>query len=274
MKLQIVSDLHLEFNESVRIKNAGADILCLAGDICLAQDLYRHPASSLGINKAENGKKAAYYRRFFDQVSKEFDQVLYIMGNHEHYRSRWNDTASNLREALEPWSNITLMDDSWLNFGDTRIVGTTLWTDLNKGDPLTMMNIKSMMNDYNLITIKRGELYHKLRPVDTLEAHNRAMQLIKLATESWDGKIVILGHHSPSHKSIAPHYRNNELMNGGYHSDLSDYILSQDKIKLWIHGHTHNSFDYTIGECRVICNPYGYRTENIASFDPNLIVEI
>ena len=67
MKLQIVSDLHLEFNESARIKNAGADILCLAGDICLAQDLYRHPASSIGTNNAENGKKADYYRRFFDQ---------------------------------------------------------------------------------------------------------------------------------------------------------------------------------------------------------------
>lgn len=274
MKLQIVSDLHLEFNKSISIKNAGADILCLAGDICLAQHLYRHPISSLGINNAEHGDSASNYRKFFDQVSKEFDRVLYIMGNHEHYSGLWNETANRLREALEPWSNITLMDDMWLNFGDVRIVGTTLWSDLNKGDPLTMMSIKDMMNDYHTVKIKNNGVYHKLRPIDTLEAHHRAIQTIKLAAETWDGKVVILGHHSPSFKSVHPIYQNKDLMNGGYHSDLSDYILSQDKIKLWIHGHTHHCFDYNIGDCRIICNPHGYHSENTKRFNPNLIVEV
>lgn len=274
MKLQIVSDLHLEFNKSVSIKNAGADVLCLAGDICLAQHLYRHPINSLGINNAEHGDSAANYRKFFDQVSKEFDHVLYIMGNHEHYNGLWNETANRLREALEPWSNITLMDDIWLNFGDVRIVGTTLWSDFNKGDPLTMMNIKAMMNDYHIVKIKNNGVYHKLRPIDTLEAHHRAIQTIKLGAETWDGKVVVLGHHSPSFKSVHPIYQNNDLMNGAYHSELSDYILSQDKIKLWIHGHTHHCFDYSIGGCRIVCNPHGYHSENTKRFNPNLIVEI
>jgi predicted phosphodiesterase len=272
MKLQVVSDLHLEFNKGIVIKNAGADMLCLAGDICLAQHLYKNPISNL-INTIGYGEKAAGYRQFFDQVSKEFDQVLYIMGNHEHYSGKWNDTADRLREALEPWDNITLMDDGWLNFGNTRIVGTTLWSSMNNGDPLTMMSVKGMMNDYHTVTIERDGVYHKLRPIDTFEAHNRAMETIKLAAETWDGNVVVLGHHCPSRQSIHERYKDEFIMNGAFGSDLDEFILSQPKIKLWIHGHTHYPFDYMIGQCRVVCNPHGYPNER-DTFDPNVVIEV
>lgn len=261
MKLQIISDLHLEFGSTVRIDNAGADILCLAGDICLARDFYK------------NNERSRKYRKFFDQVSKEFDQVLYIMGNHEHYSGRWNLTATHLREALEPWDNIILMDDSWLNFGKTRIVGTTLWSSLNNADPITMYHLKSMMNDYHTITIERGGVYHKLRPEDTLNAYNHAVEMIKLAAETWEGDIVVLGHHAPSRASIHERYRHDQVGNGGYCSNLDDFILDQPKIKLWIHGHVHNCFDYQIGDCRVVCNPHGYPTEH-GEFNPNFVVEV
>ena len=52
MKLQIVSDLHMEFRIPPEIKNAGADALVLAGDICLAYHLHRHPISNLMRNNA------------------------------------------------------------------------------------------------------------------------------------------------------------------------------------------------------------------------------
>jgi Icc-related predicted phosphoesterase len=271
MKLQIISDLHLEFQDVV-IKNAGADILCLAGDVCLAYHLYRHPISNLP-NNAENGHLAARYRKFFDNVSKEFDQVLYVMGNHEHYSGQWNNTANWLREALDPWSNITLIDDAWLNFGDVRIVGTTLWTDLNKGDPITMLSVKDMMNDYRATTIKVNGNYHKLRPIDTLHAHQNAMQLIALATETWDGKVVVLGHHAPSKQSIHDRYKHEWIMNGAFCSELDDFILNQPKIKIWCHGHVHNNFDYMIGECRIVCNPHGYPNEN-TNFNPSFVIEV
>jgi Icc-related predicted phosphoesterase len=261
MKLQIVSDLHLEFNDSVVINNAGAETLCLAGDICLAAHLHKDNP---------NGDR---YRKFFDHVSREFDQVLYIMGNHEHYSGLWNSTATWLREALDPWSNIILMDDCWLNFGNIRIVGTSLWSDFNNSDPLTMMSVKDMMNDYHAIKIKRGEVYHKLRPIDTFDAHKKAVELIKLAAETWKGDVVVLGHHAPSRASIHERYRKDWMMNGAFCSSLDDFILNQDKIKLWIHGHVHTPFDYQIGACRVICNPHGYPREH-NTFNPNLVVEV
>ena len=272
MKLQIVSDLHLEFNPGHDIKNEGADILCLAGDICLAEHLYRNPISALPNNGGYNFNARAY-RDFFEHVSGEFDRVLYIMGNHEHYSGKFNDTAANLREALEPWDNITIMDDAWLNFGNIRIVGTSLWTDFNNHDPLTLMSVKDLMNDYRAITIRNGDIYHKLRPQDTLTAHIKAMQTIKLACESWNGSVVVLGHHAPSRRSIHERYASESIMNGAFCSSLDEFIAGQEKIKLWIHGHVHSHWDYYIEQCRVVCNPRGYPRES-TGYKPNFIVEV
>ena len=71
-------------------------------------------------------------------------------------------------------------------------------------------------------------------------------------------QIVVVGHHTPSHNSCHPRYKDDREMNGGYHSDLSEFMLDRPAIKLWTHGHTHEVFDYMVGECRVVCNPRGY----------------
>jgi hypothetical protein len=53
-------------------------------------------------------------------------------------------------------------------------------------------------------------------------------------------------------------YAHDTIMNGGYSSDLDEFIEERPHIKLWTHGHTHHVFDYMIGETRVVCNPRGY----------------
>ena len=65
-------------------------------------------------------------------------------------------------------------------------------------------------------------------------------------------------------------------MNGAYASDLSDFILDQENIKYWVHGHMHDPFDYEIGQCRVVCNPRGYSNErgNIRDLDLKKIITI
>jgi hypothetical protein len=46
--------------------------------------------------------------------------------------------------------------------------------------------------------------------------------------------------------------------NYGFASYNEDVILDYPEIKVWVHGHMHDPFDYTLGETRVICNPRGY----------------
>ena len=70
--------------------------------------------------------------------------------------------------------------------------------------------------------------------------------------------LIVVGHHSPSKLSTHPRYSNDDIMNGGYSSNLDELIMDNPKIRLWTHGHTHHDFDYFIGQTRIVCNPRGY----------------
>ena len=69
----------------------------------------------------------------------------------------------------------------------------------------------------------------------------------------------------PSKRSIHAQYLDNTYMNGGYVSDLDDFIHDRPQIKLWTHGHTHHPFDYMINQTRVVCNPRGYKGHDPAA---------
>ena len=91
--------------------------------------------------------------------------------------------------------------------------------------------------------------------------------------QTGDAATVVISHHAPSPRSIADKYRGNAL-NPAFVSDLEALILEYD-IALWIHGHTHTAFDYSIGETRVICNPRGYLPyETDTGYKPDMVLEI
>ena len=70
-------------------------------------------------------------------------------------------------------------------------------------------------------------------------------------------------------------YLSETQMNGGFYSDLSEFILDNPQIVLWTHGHVHQFFDYMIGTTRIVCNPRGYEGyEPDSGWDPNFSVEI
>lgn len=263
MKLQTISDLHKEFHPYLEIKNAGdADVLLLGGDICVVDDL------------VSESYKADYYRKFFENISKEFNEIYYVLGNHEHYSGIFNKTAESLKLNLKPWPNIRVLDDEFVDLNENlRLIGTSLWTDMNREDPITIHASEQFMNDYRSTLFKDGDNYRHMVPQDTINAHRKSLEFIKLATESWDNDVIVLGHHGVSRQSIHPRYENQYVLNGAFMSELDDFILSQEKFKLWIQGHTHHSFDYMIGGCRIICNPHGYKNEN-PSFNPHLVVEL
>ena len=86
--------------------------------------------------------------------------------------------------------------------------------------------------------------------------------------------IVVVGHHTPSYQSIMGRYVGDKL-NGAYASDLTDFIETHPQIKLWTHGHIHNSADYMIGSTRILCNPRGYYGyEENENFKPEMVVEV
>jgi predicted phosphodiesterase len=268
MKISITSDEHLEFADHDFDNVDSADVLILGGDILVAQDVSdRDTYNVMGEHNKSNRLHA-----FMQRCAARFPHVIYIVGNHEHYHSTFTKTVAHLKEKFAYLSNLHILDREVWTLDDVTFIGGTLWTDMNNGDALTLYHMKGMMNDFRIID--HGERVHtwrdndgnfhtqasRFQPEDALEEHIKMKEYIRLAIEGkFDSKFVVVGHHAPSRASIKPRYASDHLMNGGYSSDLSEFILDHPQIKLWTHGHTHDEFDYMVGTTRVVCNPRGYQ---------------
>ena len=284
MKIKLVSDLHLEFSDINITNNDNCDVLILGGDIMVAADLHEHP--NFDFNPYDHGafadlgrkqQRVARFRDFLKRCSFQFPHVVYVMGNHEFYHGRFYDSIQHMRDECAKFPNIYLLEDDTKVIDDVTFIGATLWTDMNKGDPLTMHAIEGMMNDFRIIRNDKRS-FAAMSARDVVSRHARTLQYFRsVLAEQHDRKFVVVGHHSPSFKSVHESYSTEYLMNGGYHSDLSQFILDHPQIKLWTHGHTHHPFDYMIGETRIVCNPRGYENDGYSEntgWDPTKILEI
>ena len=290
MKIALLSDAHLEFGSLVINNDEGADVLILAGDICVAKHFVDGKPTYLQHLAKE-------YREFFDHVCKEFPHVVYILGNHEFYNGDIKHTYNILKEHLDYLNLHILEKETWTHQGHT-FVGGTLWTDMNRSDPLTLMHTQGAMNDFrevmnsNRMVVRRVPVYEKnplwtpdgtygsqynkkedgsyilegykdkeeparWTPEDSVEDHKRMLDYIEHATRD-PGSYIVVVHHAPSSLSIAERFKADTLMNGAFRSELDDFIESRPQIRLICHGHMHNNSDYMIGETRVVCNPRGY----------------
>lgn len=264
MKIAIASDLHLEFADLNLQNTENADVLVLAGDILVANDLHDHPRPQVPyppeIIKTLGSRqlKAQQYRDFITRVAQQFPHVVVIAGNHEFYHGRWKGSIQTLRAEYGVYPNVHYLERDIFTHNDVTFVGGTLWTDMNRGDPLTLHAVADMMNDFRII--RNDELgFTKLRPIHTVSRHRNTLDYFKqVIDERKDSKIVVVSHHAPSVLSIDDKYKNQQLMNSAYYSDLSEFILDRPQIALWIHGHIHTAVDYNIGTTRVVTKPRGY----------------
>ena len=275
MRVNVISDLHLEFGELVL---PGGDVLILSGDILEAKNLKVQDFTPevLELNKRMNIKDSRYVQFFTEECAK-YKHVIYVMGNHEHYHFKFNKTREHLKANLP--ANVHLLEKESVELDGVVFIGATLWTDCNNGDPMTMMTLQHGMNDYKTVTnhYKAKGLYYKLTPKVTYEDHIRAKSYISETTKAaGDKPVVVVTHHAPSRQSTHPMYASEIHLNGGYSSNLDEFVLDHPNIKVWTHGHTHHTFDYMIGDTRILCNPRGYNKyeQRAIDFDPTIGFDI
>jgi Icc-related predicted phosphoesterase len=289
MKVAVCSDLHLEFGPISLENTDGADVLILSGDILVAKDLRQREVYGI----MENDKNAQFHR-FFQECCERFAHVIYVMGNHEHYHGDFAFTLGTIRHHLSYLDNLHILEKEFVEIDGVCFAGGSLWTDMNKEDPVTIESIKGYMNDYRIIAnsndmvsfktykpkdkpvgmtdeewmAKPTEDRHvalfasrpgKFSPEVSVVEHKETLEAFRAfiksrPTDTW----VVVGHHAPSKLSTKPQYEKDVIVNGAYSSDLSEFILDHPQIKLWTHGHTHHDFDYMIGGTRVFANPRGY----------------
>jgi Icc-related predicted phosphoesterase len=266
MKIKVVSDLHLECCEHGHgIPDLGkGEVLILGGDILCARHFKK------------NGPLNRIYSDFLNKCVQNFDEVLYLAGNHEAYGYNYEGTWDVLAEHLP--KGIHILENDFVKIKDWVFLGATLWTDFRNENALEMMEAAQCMNDYKVIRI--GSNYRKMNPDDTLKFHKKSKQFLLDTLPMFENqKVWVLTHHGPSYQSVHPKYRSAGIANGAFVSDLDDLIFDNPQIKYWSHGHTHESFDYMIGGCRVVCNPRGYyngynNADLNINFDPNFEIQL
>lgn len=240
----MISDLHLpNYSEGdLRGLKPSAPILALLGDVCEVKNFFK-------------------IKKFFEYVSDNWSYVLYVPGNHEFYGGELQHSIDEMRSYLSMFRNIVLLDNDVVSIDNVRYIGSTLWSDINREDPLTKLACKDLINDYRYI---RKMVYGKpatITPEDTISLFDKNVDFIKKMIELTNDPFnVVLTHHAPSFRSVSPRFVGSAV-NGAFVSNLDDFILDRPKIAAWAHGHTHSPVDYKIGVCRVVGNPLGYARE-------------
>ncbi|HEX7328678.1 MAG TPA: metallophosphoesterase [Casimicrobiaceae bacterium] len=254
MRIQIVSDLHLSL-WPFELPATGADVVVVAGDVA-------RPREAIAWLTAIPGP------------------VLYVAGNHEFYGGSIDGTRAELAR-LAAGTNVRFLDDGEVEIAGVRFLGNTLWTDFrlfgSDGPKRERAITETMRFVRDFTRIRAAESGDRLfTPDDStalFDAHARWLR--ERLGDARAGPTVVITHHAPSPSSIHPRFADS-LVNVAFASDLTD-LLDGARVRLWIHGHMHDSFDYVENGTRVVCNPRGYAkggVEENRAFDPAFVVSV
>jgi len=239
MKFQIASDLHLDFNALLKNKipviEPYADLLIMPGDLCECKNLFES------------------LKKFCDL----FKEVIYVPGNHDYYDSSFQEVEDELSQAESVFKNLYVLENRIVEIENKRILGTTLWFE---NDPNNILYSR-YLSDFDLINGFVPTVYDK---------NAKAKAFLEKFMKKGD---IVVTHHMPHHKSIAPEYKGDQL-NRFFYCNMEE-LISEREPSIWIHGHTHHSFDYKANKTRIVCNPFGYRGMGEGrQFKDNLAIEL
>jgi len=239
MKVGLISDLHFEFQ-----RDSGRSLVNhILPDGCdvlvVAGDL------TVGAELVPALK----------MLCEQYREVVYVPGNHEYYRMTRGELRKRLHTFAGRHKNFHWLDNSSVVLGGHRFLGGTMWF---RHDPVAL---KDEMWDFRLIPELESWVYQ-----------DNAATLTFFQKEVQEGDIVVT-HHLPSPRSTPEQYKEFKI-NPFFVCNMEELILAK-KPAIWMHGHTHGSFDYRLGDTRVLCNPFGYaRKEENPKFNFELTVTV
>ena len=256
MRLQVLSDLHLETEVFEPEPAPGAELLVLAGDI---------DSRWTGLEKFRHWPVP----------------TILVAGNHEFDGRELTEARPALR-AHCAGLGIRLLECESLVVPDRegrriRFVGTTRWSDFDLFGPASRE--RAMRAAKHFMKIMRAT--RRGAPFDPPGVREEALacrdwlrsELVQ-PPAGWD-KTVVITHFAPSLRSADPRY--------GAQPGTASFCNADDDLlpfaDLWIHGHLHCPFDYAAvhanGSTRVVCNSRGLAFKGeTARHRPWLVLEV
>lgn len=240
--VQILSDLHLEFLETPDAINTLIEGLIPKNEVdmmILAGDITSRSKLAMVL----------------ERLSKYFRNVLYIPGNHDFYGTSFSTFRNTTASINSP--GVYVLDNSSVEIHGRCFVGSILWF---RDDPLNP-HYCSQLSDFHRI-----DNFTKL----VYDENHRCEDFLRRHVKKGD---IVITHHLPSERSVADRFKGSPL-NRFFVCEMDDLILEREPL-LWIHGHSHDSCDYMIGNTRIICNPFGYPSiDENPEFNPGFVVEM
>lgn len=240
MKIQLWSDLHLEFHNDwggrfLDTHHPAAETLVLAGDITSAA--YREPLNLV-----------------FASTSMRWKHVIFTAGNHEFYKTSLPKGWDNIKAAARDRPNVHVLNNEGVTLDGVRFFGGTGW--FPEISQHSMVPYKADQDDLRR-HISDFRIIREFEPAVYMSRKALADQLYS-AAERCD---VVVTHHLPDERCVRPRYQGDPL-NCFFVSDLD---VEKVGSKLWLHGHTHDLVDVQIGDTRVLANPHGYKHERLGA---------
>jgi len=253
IRIQYISDIHLEMTRNLdywstnKIEPIG-DILILAGDITkLTRVHLGHP--------------------FFDQISKDFEQVFYVPGNHEYYDI--TDLSLINKESLEMdiRPNVKVVNNKSINYKGINFIFTTLWSHIPVRDQFVVPAGVACFSH-----IKTGKEYINVKKWNEIHMDSKFF-LVNALADIKEGKTIVVTHHVPTTLCVCDAHKNSPI-NSAFCTELFD-IIYDSNINYWIYGHSHRNIDIEINGTKLITNQFGYaHMFEQDGFDENKYIEI
>lgn len=264
MKLQVMSDLHLEFGALDNPVKMG-DVLLLAGDIMVAEFLRPNRT-----DRAARKHRKTVDKFLYDFVA-QFDKAYMVLGNHEHYHGDFYENTEIIENFVQP--HIKVLHNKLVPLNDTHMLwGGTFWTDFNNNDWFAKQYARKGMTDFEVI-------YDTDRPIniDTIYQENKFARMVleEVLRGYADKKLVVMTHHGlwvpPTNVRKFPI----NVLDPAYWNTGTNWVWNNDVVTHVIHGHTHDQYDYMAGNVRVICNPRGYKGYEVnKEFNLGKVIEL
>ncbi|MGL6112990.1 MAG: metallophosphoesterase [Rubrivivax sp.] len=258
MKIQLLSDLHLETENVEPQPTPGADLLVLAGD----------------IDATWSG---------FERFAHWPVPVLFVAGNHEFDGRELDDAWPALR-AVSARLGWTLLECGSTILADhdgqrVRFVGSVRWSDFELfGAARRDSAMRAAAYFMRLMqSTRRGVEFDAVGVrEEALACHAwLAAELIQPANGRW-GKTVVITHFAPSLRSADPRFGSQPGTASFCNAD-DDLLQHAD---LWLHGHLHCRHDYQIerpkrAPTRVVCQARGLAAKGeVEGYDSAKLIEI
>lgn len=264
MKLQVLSDLHIDSYTKRKqplgaIPQTDADVILVAGDTA----------------NSDSGMKWLQ-----QQAELNNKPLLTIAGNHEYF----SEDVFSFDQQLKQWDTLEdkaikglkFLQCQHIDLGDIRILGCTLWTDYQfEATSDTRESVMAFMRDYQQI-MAGHRLFSPEISIDIHHQHRAWLKQALIDAHQLQKTVVVMTHHSVTPRSVSKQYAGRPS-NAAFVTDLSSWMHEPWAPKLWLHGHTHEAFDYQEGNTRVVVNPRAYPGEVSSTqleFDWAKVVEI